>query len=45
MPSTLRRATFPFHEADSEVLSFSPADELKAAEAAMMKNMQEMQDE
>ena len=35
----------PFHEANSEVLSFSPADELKAAEAAMMKNMQEMQDE
>ena len=33
----------PFHEANSEVLSFSPTDELKATEAAMMKNMQEMQ--
>ena len=33
----------PLHEADSEVLLFSPAEELKATEAVMMKNMQEMQ--
>ena len=33
----------PIHEADSELLMFSPADELKATEEVMMKNMQEMQ--
>jgi quercetin dioxygenase-like cupin family protein len=33
----------PFHEANSELLSFSPADELKATEEAMIKNMQEVQ--
>jgi len=33
----------PLHEAGSEVLMFSPTDELKATEEAMMKNMQEMQ--
>jgi hypothetical protein len=33
----------PLHEAGSELLMFSPTDELKATEEVMMKNMQEMQ--
>lgn len=33
----------PLHGADSELLLFSPTDELKATEAVMMKNMQELQ--
>jgi hypothetical protein len=31
------------NEPDTEVVQFSPTEELKATEAAMMKNMQEMQ--
>ena len=33
----------PLHGADSELVMFSPTEELKATEAVMMKNMQEMQ--
>lgn len=33
----------PSAEAGSELVQFSPAEELKAVEAAMMKNMQAMQ--
>jgi len=30
-------------EAGSELVQFSPSEELRAVDAAMMKNMQEMQ--
>lgn len=33
----------PLVEAGTEIVQFSPADELRTTEAAMMKNMQEMQ--
>lgn len=33
----------PLAEAGSEYVQFSPTEELKATEAVMMKNMQEMQ--
>jgi quercetin dioxygenase-like cupin family protein len=33
----------PLAEAGSEYVQFSPTEELKATEAAMMRNMQEMQ--
>jgi hypothetical protein len=32
------------HEPGTEILSFSPSDELRTNEAVMMKNMQAMQD-
>lgn len=34
----------PLHEADSELLLFSPTDELNVMEDAMRKNMREMQE-
>jgi quercetin dioxygenase-like cupin family protein len=33
----------PLADAGSELLQFSPSEELKATDAAMMKNMQAMQ--